>query len=94
MAHKKASGSTSLGRDSQAQRLGIKIFGGQKVKAGQILVRQRGTKVFPGKNVKKGKDDTLYTMVAGLVSFNSKKVKRFNSKLLSRKFINVTPTLK
>ena len=63
MAHKKAGGSTSLGRDSQAKRLGVKIFDGQFAKAGSILVRQRGTAFRPGKNVKKGGDDTLFALV-------------------------------
>lgn len=89
MAHKKASGSTALGRDSQAQRLGIKLFSGEKVKAGEIIVRQRGTKVFPGKNVKKGSDDTLYAVKAGKISFNTRKVRRFDGKLKKRKFVNV-----
>ncbi|KKR49147.1 MAG: 50S ribosomal protein L27 [Candidatus Magasanikbacteria bacterium GW2011_GWC2_40_17] len=89
MAHKKAGSSTSLGRDSQAKRLGIKAFGGEKVNAGEILVRQRGTKFYPGKNVKKGGDDTLYAGTSGTVSFNRRKVKRFDGHLKERKFINV-----
>lgn len=89
MAHKKASGSTSLGRDSQAQRLGIKTFDGEKIKAGEILVRQRGTKIFPGKNVKKGKDDTLYAAADGAIKFKTRKVLRFDGHLKKRKYINV-----
>jgi len=89
VAHKKAGGSTSLGRDSQAQRLGIKTFGGEKVKAGEILVRQRGTKVYPGDGVKRGGDDTLYSVKAGVVSFKDQKVKRFDGNLKKRKFISV-----
>jgi len=89
MAHKKAGGSTSLGRDSQAQRLGIKAFGGEKVNTGSILVRQRGTRVYPGKNVKKGSDDTLYAGVEGTVNFNTRKVKKFDGSLKLRKFINI-----
>lgn len=89
MAHKKAGSSTSLGRDSQSKRLGIKAFGGEVVKAGEILVRQRGTKFFPGQNVKKGGDDTLYAGIAGKVKFNRRKVKKFDGSLKERKFINV-----
>ncbi len=69
MAHTKAQGSTSNGRDSAGQRLGVKNFGGQVVKAGMILVRQRGTKFLPGNNVGIGRDDTLYSKVAGVVTF-------------------------
>ncbi|MFA5138603.1 MAG: 50S ribosomal protein L27 [Elusimicrobiota bacterium] len=69
MAHTKAQGSCSNGRDSQGQRLGVKNYGGQKVKAGMVLVRQRGTKFFPGLNVGIGKDDTLYSKANGVVKF-------------------------
>lgn len=69
MAHKKGQGSSRNGRDSQSQRLGVKRFGGQTVTGGSILVRQRGTKFFPGKNVGRGKDDTLFARVAGVVEF-------------------------
>ncbi|MBW4442155.1 MAG: 50S ribosomal protein L27 [Plectolyngbya sp. WJT66-NPBG17] len=69
MAHKKGTGSTRNGRDSNAQRLGVKRFGGQAVKAGNILVRQRGTKVHPGNNVGRGSDDTLFALIAGEVKF-------------------------
>ncbi len=72
MAHKKAAGSTRNGRDSNAQRLGVKRFGGQKVKAGNILVRQRGTKMHPSDNVMRGKDDTLFATADGIVSFAKK----------------------
>jgi large subunit ribosomal protein L27 len=72
MAHKKGTGSTRNGRDSNAQRLGVKRFGGQVVLAGNILVRQRGTKFHPGNNVGIGKDDTLYALVDGLVTFERK----------------------
>ena len=72
MAHKKGVGSSRNGRDSEAQRLGIKRFGGQFVKAGNILVRQRGTKFHPGNNVKKGSDDTLFAMIDGIVNFERK----------------------
>lgn len=72
MAHKKGTGSTRNGRDSNAQRLGVKRFGGQVVRAGNILVRQRGTKFHPGNNVGIGKDDTLFALVDGLVTFERK----------------------
>lgn len=69
MAHKKGQGSTRNGRDSHSQRLGIKVGSGQVVKAGSILVRQRGTKWHPGKNVGRGSDDTLFALSDGVVSF-------------------------
>ena len=69
MAHKKAGGSSKNGRDSNAQRLGVKRFGGQLVSAGSILVRQRGTKFHPGNNVAMGKDDTLFSLIDGVVKF-------------------------
>lgn len=71
MAHKKAGGSTRNGRDSNAKRLGVKIFGGQRTRAGNILVRQRGTKFHPGKNVGLGKDYTLFALTDGLVRFKT-----------------------
>jgi large subunit ribosomal protein L27 len=70
MAHKKGAGSTKNGRDSNSNRLGVKRFGGVKVKAGNILVRQRGMKIKPGKNVGFGKDFTLYALINGIVKFN------------------------
>ena len=69
MAHKKGVGSSRNGRDSRAQRLGVKRFGGERVTAGNILVRQRGTRIYPGNNVKRGGDDTLFTLIDGLVKF-------------------------
>ena len=72
MAHKKGQGSTRNGRDSQAQRLGVKAFGGQAVTGGSIIVRQRGTKFFPGENVGQGKDDTLFAKIDGVVKFQDK----------------------
>ncbi|MGE5796622.1 MAG: 50S ribosomal protein L27 [Ignavibacteria bacterium] len=82
MAHKKGQGSTRNGRDSNAQRLGVKKFGGEHVIAGNILVRQRGTKFHPGLNVRKGSDDTLFAVADGIVKFETKKG--------NRKFINVS----
>jgi large subunit ribosomal protein L27 len=72
MAHKKAAGSARNGRDSHSKRLGVKQFGGQQVKAGSILVRQRGTPFKPGPNVGRGKDDTLFARIAGIVRFQDK----------------------
>ena len=69
MAHKKAGGSSRNGRDSQSKRLGVKVFGGERVNAGQILVRQRGTRVHPGTNVGVGRDHTLYARVSGQVRY-------------------------
>ena len=69
MAHKKGTGSTRNGRDSNAQRLGVKRYGGETVRAGNILIRQRGTKVHPGENVGRGGDDTLFALVDGVVTF-------------------------
>ena len=71
MAHKKGQSSTKNGRESNAQRLGVKRFGGERVRAGNILVRQRGTRFFPGQNVGLGRDDTLFAMIDGIVHFTS-----------------------
>ena len=83
MAHKKAGGSTNNGRDSVSKRLGVKRFGGQSVLAGNILVRQRGTKFHPGLNVGMGKDHTIFSVVKGKVKFKKSK---FN-----RTFVSVIP---
>lgn len=72
MAHKKGTGSTRNGRDSNSKRLGVKRYGGQEVTAGSILVRQRGTKFHPGKNVGRGNDDTLFALIDGVVKFEYK----------------------
>ena len=72
MAHKKAGGSSRNGRDSQSKRLGVKRFAGQLVEGGSILVRQRGTPIKPGKNVGRGKDDTLFALIAGRVEFENR----------------------
>ena len=83
MAHKKGASSTRNGRDSNAQRLGVKRFGGQKVLAGEIIVRQRGTHFPPGANVGRGGDDTLFALEAGAVKFGLRR---------GRKTVNVVPT--
>jgi large subunit ribosomal protein L27 len=72
MAHKKGGGSTRNGRDSNAQRLGVKKFGGERVLAGNIIVRQRGTRIHPGENVGRGNDDTLFALIDGVVQFQRK----------------------
>lgn len=89
MAHRKAGGSTELGRDSISKRLGVKLFGGQKVKTGNIIIRQRGTKFHPGKNVKRAEDDTLFAMKDGAIKFTFKKVRDFTGKLVRRRFVSV-----
>ena len=84
MAHKKAGGSTRNGRDSVSKRLGVKRFGGESVLAGNILIRQRGTKVHPGVNVGIGKDDTLFAKADGVVLFQKKGPK-------NRQFVSIVP---
>lgn len=91
MATKMAKGSTQNGRDSHGQRLGVKKFAGEFAKAGSILVRQRGTKVRPGLNVRKGSDDTLFTTVNGIVSFTWKRAIRYTGHFKLVKLVNVTP---
>ena len=78
-----------MGRDSRAQRLGIKKHDGETVNAGMILVRQRGTKIHPGKNVKRGGDDTLLSLIAGKVAFSKRKRRRFDGNLVMTRFVNV-----
>lgn len=82
MAHKKGVGSSRNGRDSNSQRLGVKRFDGQVVKAGNILVRQKGTRIHPGLNVGKGKDDTLFAKITGIVKFSTRR---------DRKLVNIEP---
>jgi large subunit ribosomal protein L27 len=81
MAHKKAGGSSRNGRDSQSKRLGVKKFGGEQALAGNIIVRQRGTKYYPGSNVGMGKDHTLFALTSGRVAFRDGK--------LGRKFVHI-----
>ena len=89
MAHKKAAGSTKNGRDSIAKRLGVKIYGGQIVKAGNIIVRQRGTKFFPGENVGIGTDHTLFALKDGVVKFTEKQLRKYDGQAHKDKFVNV-----
>ena len=77
MAHKKGGGSSRNGRDSQSQRLGVKRFGGEAVKSGTIIIRQRGTVIHPGLNVQKGKDDTLFAVADGKVEYQGKNGKKY-----------------
>lgn len=84
MAHKKGAGSTRNGRDSQPKRLGVKSYGGERVIAGNILVRQRGTRIHPGFNVARGSDDTLYAVIDGQVKFEMSR---------GRKLVSVYPAL-
>lgn len=94
MAHRKAGGSTQLGRDSISKRLGVKVFGGQLAQAGSIIVRQRGTKFHPGKNVLRAEDDTLYAKTGGMVSFIQRRVRNFTGRLVKRQFVHVDPQKK
>jgi len=91
MAHKKAGGSTVYGRDSRSQRLGVKIQDGDYAKVGSIIIRQRGTKYRAGKNVRVGKDDTLFSMVVGMVKFATKKIRKYDNRLVATKFVSVVP---
>ena len=77
MAHKKGGGSSRNGRDSTSKRLGVKVYGGQQVKAGEILVRQRGTRIHPGTGVSRGGDDTLFALVPGVVAYTSSRGRKF-----------------
>jgi len=89
MAHKKAGGSTQLGRESESKRLGVKIYGGQPARAGEIIIRQRGTKYHAGDNVRRGGDDTLYAVIDGVVEFTYRKIKNFTGRLAKRTFVGV-----
>jgi large subunit ribosomal protein L27 len=91
MATTKASGVTKLGRDSLPKYLGIKLYDGEPAKPGSIIVRQRGTKFLPGKNVARGNDDTLYALKEGVVHFQTKRKKGFNNSQRIVKIVNVYP---
>lgn len=91
MAHKKAGGSTALGRESQSKRLGVKITHGGYAKAGSIIVRQRGTKFRPGDNVDRGSDDTIFAVTSGIVEFKTKKVRRYTGVLKPATYVSVAP---
>lgn len=89
MAKTKSAGATKLGRDSLPKYLGVKLFEGEIVKPGMIIIRQRGTKFIPGKNVKRGSDDTLYALKEGVVRFGTKRKKRFDNSQRIAKIVNV-----
>ena len=89
MAHTKAGGSTKNGRDSNPKYLGVKLADGQAARPGMVIVRQRGTKIEAGKNVKVGKDHTLYAMVTGLVSFRDRRKTNFDGRVVRKKVVDV-----
>lgn len=89
MAHTKSGGSTALGRDSQSKRLGVKLFAGQKAKAGDILVRQRGSYYLAGVNVRRGGDDTLFAIAPGLIRFVTKTKIRYDGRRVRRRYVSV-----
>src|SRR3989338_8991157 len=89
MSHKKAGGSTKNGRDSRAKRLGVKLFAGQVVRSGGVLVRQKGTKFHAGENVGIGKDFTLFALKDGVVKFSEKRVKKFDRRIYRDKLVHV-----
>jgi large subunit ribosomal protein L27 len=89
MAHKKAGGTASNLKDSKPKYLGVKVFGNQAVKAGGIIVRQRGNKFRPGENVRQGKDHTLFSVIDGFVKFTEKQITRFNGNKKRVKFVSV-----
>ena len=89
MAKTKAAGASKLGRDSLPKYLGVKLYEGEKAKPGMIIIRQRGTKFLPGKNVKRGKDDTLYALKEGLVKFSTKRKKSFDNSQRMTKVVSV-----
>lgn len=89
MAHKKAAGSTKNGRDSQSKRRGVKIFAGQTVKPGNIIVRQKGNVFFPGENVMEGRDFTLFASKEGVVRFEERKMKKFDGRIFKDILVHV-----
>lgn len=89
MAHTKAGGSTKNGRDSNPKYLGVKLSDGQAARPGMVIVRQRGTKIMAGKNVKVGKDHTLYAMITGLVAFRDKRKTNFDGRVVRKKVVDV-----
>ncbi len=89
MAHKKAGGSSKNGRDSNAKRRGVKRFGGEAVSAGEVLIRQKGTKFRAGENVGLGKDFTLFALTGGRVEFSNKAITRFDGRRYEKTFVNI-----
>lgn len=93
MAKTKAAGSTRLGRDSESKRLGVKLFDGQNVRAGMVLIRQRGTKFLAGVNVAQGGDDTLYSLIPGIVRFTTIKKRRYDGSVRVASRVDVIPAI-
>lgn len=89
MAHTKAKGTSKLGRDSRAKRLGVKVFGSQKIEAGEVIVRQRGSKYYSGEGTAMGCDDTLYAKKSGTVNFKTAKVCKFTGRKLTKTIVSV-----
>ena len=89
MSKTKAGGSTKLGRDSKSKRLGVKLFGGQRVNAGNVIIRQRGTKFLPGQNVRRGADDTLYASREGTIKFRTIRKTKFDGRQRIAKVVDV-----
>lgn len=94
MAHKKAGGSTSYGRDSHGQRLGVKKYAGEYARIGNIIIRQRGTKVRPGNGIKRGNDDTLFAITEGFIKFTTSRVRRFTGAYKTAKYVHIIPVEK
>lgn len=93
MAHKKAGGSSKNGRDSQAKRLGVKLFGGEVATAGSIIIRQRGTKYMVGENVGIGRDHTIFALSNGTVTFKQKRARKFDGRAQTQTYVSITPAL-
>lgn len=89
MAHTKAKGTSKLGRDSRSKRLGVKVFGGQNISAGQIIIRQRGSKYFAGENVARAADDTIFSKKDGKVQFSTKSVRKFTGRKSLKTIVSV-----
>ena len=89
MSKTKSAGTSKLGRDSKSKRLGVKKFGGQVIKAGMIIIRQRGTRFLPGANVRRGKDDTLYAARSGVVKFRTVRKTKFDGSQRTAKIVDV-----
>ena len=89
MAHTKAGGSTKNNRDSQPKYLGVKLYGGERARAGSIIIRQRGSHFMPGTGVRKGKDDTLYAIREGVIKFSDKRKNHFDGRTVTRKLVSV-----
>lgn len=89
MASTKAKGSTKNGRDSQSKRLGVKVYGGETIKEGMVIIRQRGSKYYMGENVRVGGDDTIYAAKDGVITFHTRKVRNFAGKRSEKMFVSV-----